>query len=491
MMKWLLLLFTIFFGVSSSFNWISTKVEQRGSMSAASVGNKAYFVGGFIRGSPSSNLTIFTVNSVTNKIRSDYYCSQALFDAGIATMGDLVIVAGGSTLDYIDTRYFMVINTTSNTNTTDLNGLPSPKSGRHSTTALNNRLFVTGPADSNIDIWYRGNSSWKSEPLTTTTYSISKGVAISNGKFALFAGGYYEHGRNGFVFPETITIYNTETNTRSTDNTLSIPRHSMAAVAIAQYIIFAGGVEGDRDNPDLYPSDQIDPFDVSNNPPISSPSVGRQLSAARYNIMATATSTLAFFAGGWFSTEFVSPSTKIDIFNSQTFIWRTENLDVASADGSAVSIGGRFVMIWAEDNLWLVDAEPPATSTSVSTSRPPEPTRTTSPTFTNQASMTRSVSLASSSSSSSTSAPSSTLSTTSLSTLSSTSESSTSRSSLTSESSTSRSSISTQTILTSEIKTSKNRDVDVTTYKWNTEEEVVSASGQKLAVIGLFFMVLF
>ncbi len=158
-----------------------------------------------------------------------------------------------------------------------------------------------------------------------------------------------------------VDLYNSATGAWSTAQ-LSVARCDMAATSVGSVAIFAGGwvVDAYSNVVDLYNS-------------TTGAWSTAQLSVARGDFAATSVGTLAMFAGGFNGSTFVAQCSifcrrrcltcnttgvinTVDVYNSVTETWSTDQLSVSRNYPAATSVGGVAIFAggerWGGGNLW-------------------------------------------------------------------------------------------------------------------------------------------
>ncbi|MFT5289260.1 MAG: hypothetical protein ACI82F_001321 [Planctomycetota bacterium] len=200
-------------------------------------------------------------------------------------------------------------------------------------------LFAGGKGVSSslgtVDAYQISTGIWSTAALSVPRMSIGATVV---GQYAIFAGGadYYTQ----TVF-KTVDVYDSivgPPNDPLAWSTVSLTskRGAVAATTAGTKAIFAGGFDG---NP-LVASAEVDIYDSAVGPP-SDPtawSSSTSLSEPRVLICPATVGTLALFAGG---TDFSQPTSKVDIYDSNTGVWSTASLSQARSLGpdSAATVG--------------------------------------------------------------------------------------------------------------------------------------------------------
>lgn len=125
-------------------------------------------------------------------------------------------------------------------------------------------------------------------------------------------------------------LCSTPSQAQWTTQDLSSARAELAAAAVGDYAIFAGGRVGGA----LF--DRIDLYNDS-----TGTWTQATLSVGRNNLLATSVNNYALFAGG--STAIAAQTTLVDVFDATTTAWTTATLSTARAAGAATTVGKKAI----------------------------------------------------------------------------------------------------------------------------------------------------
>ena len=176
----------------------------------------------------------------------------------------------------------------------------------------------------------------KKETISKTlSEAREKAAAITIGNHALFAGG---EASSGLV--AIIDAYD-EALTRSNPTPLSENRSLPAGAVVGNYAIFAGGYPNPAGQGRYY-SDVVDAYDTS-----LTRTVAAVLSIARRNIAATAIGNYALFAGGYCKNGSYDATASVDAYNTSLtrsiateLDWRRAEIGAAAVGEYAIFAGG-------------------------------------------------------------------------------------------------------------------------------------------------------
>jgi hypothetical protein len=225
-------------------------------------------------------------------------------------------------------------------------GLMSEGRVMATTAAGGNKIFFVGNPGSpsaTIDIYDVMTDVW-----TTSQLSIGRTqmATVTAGNKIFFAGGgWYDAG--GDIHPsKRIDILDLSTNTWSIDS-LSEARYDLAAAAVGDKVIFAGGVRSDQVND--FNSSRVDIYNLSTHSWSNA-----VLSEPRSNLSAVTLGDSVYFAGGFTGFNTVSGNTeylttdRIDIYDNISNSWSISSLTEAKQDLAAIAAGNKI--FWAGGN---------------------------------------------------------------------------------------------------------------------------------------------
>ncbi|MBK7637370.1 MAG: T9SS type A sorting domain-containing protein [Saprospiraceae bacterium] len=317
--------------------WTQTKLSvEKAWMGSAVSGTKAYFAGGFISGSVSDIVEIYDATSDTWSYEK---LSIARGDIEGIAAGSKIIFAGGTDIHGSIITNVDIFDTLSKQWT--LCHLSKARIGMSPATVGNKVLFAGGnsydlkvhnwvPSDI-VDVYNFENEQWSTMLLSEPRIMTS---SASFEDLAFFAGGL----NHSFV-SDRIDIYNAQTDVWSTA-TLSEPRFYIQSVTIDNKVIFAGGLDKNA-----HPSKRVDIYNLKNNTwSIDSLSVARAFDDNNQN--AAVACGKAYFTGGMFRNQisYLEGFTRIDIYDSASNIWSTDELPYNLFAHSVVSVHNKLLI---------------------------------------------------------------------------------------------------------------------------------------------------
>jgi hypothetical protein len=297
---------------SNSIGDVSVAIStQRYDISAAVVGNRVLFAGGYPTTNGGDKLEIF------DALMKSWLPAQSIrarHTISALSIGNVAMFAGGmwSDSDHHYTSDFDIYDCRTNTCTLTSNAsMPNPRMAA---------------------------------------------VATSIAGKAIFAGGY----NNGAS--AAVDIFDTVSMQWLTSSSLSVPRGRLTAVTLNNKAIFAGGYDNANN-----PLSIVDVYDCSNG---CSWTTGT-LSIARAYLAGTSVGNKAFFAGGLTSNNSSSKTGIVDVYECTTSCsWTTATLPSASGVMRAVTVGAKAIFIDAEGRTDIYDG---TTNTWRSSSIRPNP----------------------------------------------------------------------------------------------------------------------
>lgn len=185
-----------------------------------------------------------------------------------------------------------------------------------------------------IDIYDVNTHIWSTAQLSQARQGIG---AVSCGNKLFFAGGanFELYFNNGIVY-DNVDIYDVSTNTWTVAH-LSQPRTCIAAAALGNKVLFAGGtIDGGWSG-----SRSVDIYDLSTN----SWSIG-ELSVPRYFITAFVDDNKIYFVGG---EDWDNYYRTIDIYDISTNSWSTSTLEEPYFTIANVKVGNTNYWIYYEE----------------------------------------------------------------------------------------------------------------------------------------------
>eukprot|EP01118_Nematostelium_gracile_P016856 TRINITY_DN7069_c0_g1_i6.p1 TRINITY_DN7069_c0_g1~~TRINITY_DN7069_c0_g1_i6.p1 ORF type:complete len:587 (-),score=63.38 TRINITY_DN7069_c0_g1_i6:675-2435(-) len=329
----LLLFCFVFSSMGYTIDTLSLPFSRSQMKSVASSNKDIYFFGGMENSYPSSRVDVY--NPTTKQIDNTLFLSSPVSKASVVVVKDMIFCVGGNSSFY-ELRIF---NTTSKQNRTET--LSASTLDYVGVNVLDIVLFAGGQS---------GGILLNISSGTLTPISLSnrrtKLAATASGKYAFFAGGSYQSQSSS-----TVDVYNRELQSWST-NYLSQGRENLAATAVMDLVLFAGGYS----SVSLRESDVVDLFNST-----ARNWYNARLSAPRQYLAGISTSEIALFAGG-LGGGF---SDVVDIYNVTSNTWISATLGVGRGMiyPTGVSIGDR-IFVGDGGFLNVFDFSPATTASS-------------------------------------------------------------------------------------------------------------------------------
>jgi Secretion system C-terminal sorting domain/Galactose oxidase, central domain/Kelch motif len=344
-MKNLIIFPTLILFIGSAFGqWTETYLsEYKDYMAVAVSGKKVFFAGGYAVDET------FTYQFATDKVEiCDTETGTWVYDQlsegrywmeGVSA-GSKVIFAGGFTAAENISATVDIYDVISNDWAVAQLSIPrillSPLS------VGNKVLFAGGNGNdlktqTRVDIYDTSTEQWSTAELSEPRMGTG---AASIGDLAFFAGGLVWDNSAGIEYASNrIDIYNAATNTWSTDS-LSEPRFFLAAAAVRDKILFAGGLTISGG-----PSKRVDIYDVATGTwSIDSLSVARAFEDNDQN--AVTIGGKAYFVGGMYRimSDYQADFNVIDIYDPVSNTWETDELPYNLFAHSVVGVAGKLIV---------------------------------------------------------------------------------------------------------------------------------------------------
>jgi len=277
----LLSAFLLCLSIVSQGQWTYTNLsEAKFFMGSATVGNKAYFAGGFNGTGYTTDVEVYDFSTGTWGSAGNLF-EPRFFVGGSVSCGSKIFFAGG----YDDAVSYNV-----------------------------------------VDIYDTELQEWSVEMLSVDRFSLA---AVSHGNTVMFAGGIQMQGPPSFK--NTVDIYNIETGEWAAPASLSQARGGIAATVVGDLAFFAGGwisTSGTTSN-------RVDIYNFTTSTWSQS-----SLSQARAYASAVTVGTKVIIAGGITTPN--NPTDRVDIYDTQTGIWTQANLSVPrSFSDNGAAVGGK------------------------------------------------------------------------------------------------------------------------------------------------------
>jgi len=333
--------------------WTKLTLSQpRTHIAATVVGPYALFAGGAVTNS-TSTARVDVLDTQTMTWLPTVALSQARWAAAATTVGTKAIFAGGNSAGLFNPSPSIVIDiydaslgTPHNPIAWSTKTLSLSRALMTAVTAGNQAIFAGGVSagafgDSTVDIYDDSTGAWTATALSQGRL-IGAAGGCSVGPYAYFFGGQVSS--VPFVLSDVVDIYDTQTGAWTNMN-LSGPRGGVAAVALDDTIVVAGGAVdagGVAVTTDLV--EVLDAGTSTFGPPM-------QLSLARVDPAGVAVGGKAVFAGGNLGGG-AGTTTRVDVY-TPTWIDLGEGkagvLGVPQLEGSGTLVGGTPVTLALSD----------------------------------------------------------------------------------------------------------------------------------------------
>lgn len=258
--------------------------------------------------------------------------SEPKYFMGATTLGNKAYFAGG--YDLIKFMDKVEVYDVSNDTWEVAGKLSKARQIIGGSASCKSKIFFAGGYDETVsydivDIYDNLTKEWSVAHLSVDRFSLS---AISHGDTVMFAGGV-KWIQGSPVFKNTIDIYNTETGKWTVDH-LSKSRMGIATSVVGDLAIFAGGMDSTFNT-----LNRVDIYHFSTKTwSLAS------LSQARAYASAVTVGSKVLIAGG--VTSLNNPTTRVDIFDASTGKWTTATLSVArAAIENAVVVSGKAYFV--------------------------------------------------------------------------------------------------------------------------------------------------
>ncbi len=317
----------------------------RSGHTAASLGNKIYFGGGYDGTQADGNIDIYDVDASKWTLAQ---LSVPRFNFAAASAGHKVVFAGGETDAALPAPVSSVVDIyDDDTKTWSTAHLSEPSYYLSAGSAGNKIIFGGGVVDTgvsyNVDIYDAVNNTWAKHLL-----GDRRGHAniIGAGSKILIAGGL-----NGYTstssldyFFRSVDIYDVNTDSWSQAN-LSVARGGMGIAASGNKIVFAGGYTKNAAYNEVL-SKTVDIYDASDD----TWSTSQLAVAANYSCAAASGNKILFVRDQDFSSGSISGT--VDIYDVVTGIWSSSTLSEPRVSMAAAGAGNKIVFAggWSSVN---------------------------------------------------------------------------------------------------------------------------------------------
>lgn len=281
---------------------------------------------------------------VTNMVEGSYQFVLKVTDAGglfatdtvQVTVSEAVTPQCGSNRTQVAARFVPV------------GSLSKPRASMAVGTVSTKILFAGGFAQGEldgtprVDIYDMTTKTWSTSELSKPRYEIT---AVTAGNKIFFAGGLYgayvRGGNNNVILSTIVDIYDVSTNTWSVTS-LPLPRHGMAAAAIGDKVLFAGGTAITN----VSETDRVEIYNIA-----TKTSSVKLFSERKKGISAVTLGNRAYFAGGFYYyggmgvDDSLHFSDRVEIYNNASGSWATSSLTEGKEDLAGTAVGNKIY--WA------------------------------------------------------------------------------------------------------------------------------------------------
>ncbi|MBS0030699.1 Kelch repeat-containing protein [Chitinophaga sp. 22321] len=256
-----------------------------------------------------------------------------------AAAGTKILFAGG-TYSLNQPNTVDIYDVTTNTWTTST--LTTPRI-EHAMTAFGNKIFIAGGwapysginVTNSVEIYDVTTGKWAYQALSSPRISLAA-TSLQNKAF-FGGGGTLDKDGVCCIVSDRVDIYDLSTGSWS-KSALSIPRDHLAAAAIGNKVLFAGGY-GHSNQTGGFFSSRVDIYDIT---------TGKwsiaELSEARDHLYAAAAGNKILFAGGRNSNSSTAESKIVDIYDVSTGKWSTSALS-EDRQGTAIAVIGNKILV--------------------------------------------------------------------------------------------------------------------------------------------------
>ena len=310
----------------------------RKGLKAAAAGNKILFAGGIFSLSHPAAVDIY---DVTTHTWTSSNLTVPRENHAIAAAGNKIFIGGGS-------AFYNGLNATASVEVYDASTgkwsaatLSNPRRSLAAAGLQNKVLFGGGGTldkdgvccvvSSRVDIYDISTGSWSQSELSVPRDGLA---AAAIGNKILFAGGEAHSNQTGGSFSSRVYIYDISTGAWSTAE-LSEARTELYAAAAGNKILFAGGRNS---NSASGQSKVVDIYDVSTGKWSTA-----TLSEDRQGTAMAAIGNKILVAGGY-SDKSGKYLSSVDVYDVATGTWDKLALDVAKMDGAAAGIKNELLV---------------------------------------------------------------------------------------------------------------------------------------------------
>ena len=238
---------TTFVYDDSDGSWtMGTISPRRSRIGSAASTDRIFFAGGFGNGGDYDTINVYEPET---GLWSVEHLSVSRWGVAGASTGDTVVFAGGDEWNgpWQD-RVDILDETTGIWSTSTLSGRASVPAA----TSVGDKILVGGGYGdggfrTEVDILDTDSGEWETTHLSQGRDLFS---ATSIGPYALFGSGWYRVIDDEYAVSDVVDIYNVSTQQWHTEQ-LSVGRYDATAVTVGNKVLFAGGINVERERLDV------------------------------------------------------------------------------------------------------------------------------------------------------------------------------------------------------------------------------------------------
>jgi hypothetical protein len=320
------------------------KLSEGRVVQPATAANKLVFAGGVIYDTQNSIATDkIDIYDLTTKTWSTTKLKVPRSGWGSVTVGNKILFTASEWMGNTSPVNIEIYDAAANTWSAVV--LDSKFYFPSAVSAGNKAFFAGGLTTGNtgglaiINIYDAPSNTWSVDRLSQERIEVA---ATTTGDHVFFGGGYQHINMwdTPYDYTSRVDIYNIATNKWSMAE-LSEARSGMAAIAINNKVIFAGGYTSTASSQDVTPVNTVDVYDLTTNTWTTT-----ALSEARYGIQAVVVKNKAIFAGGYKGFG----SNAVDIYDATTNSWSTAKLSQARVVSSTAVLGNKVLFFTGGDS---------------------------------------------------------------------------------------------------------------------------------------------
>lgn len=219
----------------------------------------------------------------------------------------------------------------------------------HVIASAGNKIFIAGGsafynglnATASVEVYDASTGKWMYESLSNPRRSLA--AAGLQNKVLFGGGGTLDKDGICCIVSSRVDIYDISTGSWS-QRELSVARDNLAAAAIGNKILFAGGT-GHSDQTGGFFSSRVDIYDITTGAWSTA-----ELSEARSGLYAAAAGNKILFAGGRNSNLASGQSKVVDIYDVSTGAWSTATLSEDRQGTAMAAIGNKILVAGGYSN---------------------------------------------------------------------------------------------------------------------------------------------